>query len=154
MEFKLYLIKDFQRLKEDENRRLSLAWDLNRSLSKLNYRIHTEAVKANLIPAVVSAAQAASTYASEADLLNVALFGQTAKQWRDASPTLEGNMRDSASVQQLLVLANIESLNAEFIEMGLSQGERVQKLNAVAIRQMRILTGSPALMRLTEMRGH
>ena len=154
VEFKLYLIKDFQRLKEDENRRLSLAWDLNRSLSKLNYRIHTEAVKANLIPAVVSAAQAASTYASEADLLNVALFGQTAKQWRDASPTLEGNMRDSASVQQLLVLANIESLNAEFIEMGLSQGERVQKLNAVAIRQMRILTGSPALMRLTEMRGH
>lgn len=148
VEFKLYLIKEFQRLKEDENRRLSLAWDLNRTLSKLNYRIHTDAVKANLIPAVVSAAQAASTYASEADLLNVALFGQTAKQWRDANPTREGNMRDSASVQQLLVLANIESLNAEFIQMGLSEGERLQKLNAVAIRQMRLLTGIPALKRL------
>jgi len=148
VEFKLYLIKEFQRLKDDENRRLSLAWDLNRTLSKLNYHIHTDAVKANLIPAVVSAAQAARTYASEADLLNVALFGQTAKQWRDANPTLEGNMRDSASVQQLLVLANIESLNAEFIQMGLPQGERLQKLNAVAIRQMRSLTGSSALMRL------
>ena len=155
VEFKLYLIKEFQRLKEDENRRLSLAWDLNRALSKLNYRIHTDAVKANLIPAVVSAAQAAGTYASEADLLNVALFGQTAKQWRDANPALEGNMRDNASVQQLLVLANIESLNAEFIQMGLSQGERVQKLNAVAIRQMRTLTGSGGLtlMRLTGLKG-
>jgi KilA-N domain len=153
VEFKLYLIKEFQRLKEDENRRLSLAWDLNRTLSKLNYRIHTDAVKANLIPAVVSAAQAASTYASEADLLNVALFGQTAKQWRDANCTLEGNMRDSASVQQLLVLANIECLNAEFIQMGLAQGERLQKLNAVAIRQMRSLTGSPALMRLARLEG-
>jgi hypothetical protein len=153
VEFKLYLIKEFQRLKEDENRRLSLAWDLNRTLSKLNYRIHTDAVKANLIPAVVSAAQAASTYASEADLLNVALFGQTAKQWRDANPTLEGNMRDSASVQQLLVLANIESLNAEFIQMGLPQRERLQKLNAVAIRQMRSLTGSPALMRLASLKA-
>jgi hypothetical protein len=153
VEFKLYLIKEFQRLKEDENRRLSLAWDLNRTLSKLNYRIHTDAVKANLIPAVVSAAQAASTYASEADLLNVALFGQTAKQWRDANRTLEGNMRDSASVQQLLVLANIESLNAEFIQMGLAQGERLQKLNAIAIRQMRSLTGSPALMRLASLEG-
>ena len=152
VEFKLYLIKEFQRLKEDENRRLSLAWDLNRTLSKLNYRIHTDAVKANLIPAVVSAKQAASTYASEADLLNVALFGMTAKQWRDANPTLEGNMRDSSSVQQLLVLANIESLNAEFIQMGLSEGERLQKLNAVAIRQMRLLTGSPALMRLADLR--
>jgi hypothetical protein len=152
VEFKLYLIKEFQRLKEDENRRLSLAWDLNRTLSKLNYRIHTDAVKANLIPAVVSAAQAASTYASEADLLNVALFGQTAKQWRDANPTREGNMRDSASVQQLLVLANIESLNAEFIQMGLSEGERLQKLNAVAIRQMRLLTGIPALKRLANTR--
>ena len=152
VEFKLYLIKEFQRLKEDENRRLSLAWDLNRTLSKLNYRIHTDAVKTNLIPAVVSAAQAATTYASAADLLNVALFGQTAKQWRDANPTLEGNMRDSASVQQLLVLANMESLNAEFIQMGLSEGDRLQKLNAVAIRQMRLLTGSPALMRLANLR--
>jgi hypothetical protein len=153
VEFKLYLIKEFQRLKEDENRRLSLAWDLNRTLSKLNYRIHTDAVKANLIPAVVSAAQAANTYASEADLLNVALFGQTAKQWRDANRTLEGNMRDRASVQQLLVLAYIESLNAELIQMGLTQGERLQKLNAVAIRQMRLLTDSPALMRIASLEG-
>ena len=153
VEFKLYLIKEFQRLKDDEKRRLSLEWDLNRTLSKLNYRIHTDAVKANLIPAVVSAAQAASTYASEADLLNVALFGQTAKQWRDANPTFEGNMRDCASVQQLLVLANMEALNAEFIQMGLSQGERLTRLNAVAIRQMRSLTGSPALMRLATLSG-
>jgi hypothetical protein len=153
VEFKLYLIKEFQRLKEDENRRLSLEWDLNRTLSKLNYRIHTDAVKSNLIPAVVSAAQAASTYASEADLLNVALFGQTAKQWRDANPTSGGNMRDSASIQQLLVLANIEGLNAEFIRMGLSQGDRLQKLNAVAIRQMRLLTGNPALERLANLQS-
>jgi KilA-N domain len=136
VEFKLYLIKEFQRLKEDENRRLSLAWDLNRTLSKLNYRIHTDAVKANLIPAVVSAAQAASTYASEADLLNVALYGQAAKQWRDANLSLDGN------------------LNAELIQMGLPRGERLQRLNTVAIRQMRSLTGSPALVRLASACKH
>jgi KilA-N domain. len=147
-EFKLYLIKEFQRLKEDESHRLSLAWDINRTLSKLNYRIHTDAVKANLIPAVVTAEQAARTYASEADLLNVALFGQTAKQWRDANPSLEGNMRDDASVQQLLVLANMESLNAEFIHMGLPQGERLRRLNAIAIRHMRSLSGNAEVMRL------
>ena len=152
VEFKLYLVKEFQRLKEDENKRLSLAWDLNRTLSKLNYRIHTDAIKSNLIPAVVSPAQAASTYASEADLLNVALFGETARQWRGANPGADGNMRDSASVPQLLVLANIESLNAEFIQMGLSQGERLRKLNAVAIRQMRLLTGSPALVRIANLK--
>ena len=111
-EFKLYLIKEFQRLKEDENRRLSLAWNLNRTLSKLNYRIHTDAVKAHLIPPEVTPAQAAITYATEADLLNVALFGHTAKQWRDANPKLEGNVRDYASVEQLLVLANMEGMNA------------------------------------------
>jgi hypothetical protein len=115
VEFKLYLIKEFQRLKDDENRRLSLAWNLNRTLSKLNYRIHTDAIKAHLIPALVTPAQAAITYANEADLLNVALFGRTAKQWRDANPRLEGNMRDFASIEQLLVLANIEGMNAEFI---------------------------------------
>ena len=114
-EFKLYLIKEFQRLKEDENRRLSLAWNLNRTLSKLNYRIHTDAVKAHLIPAIVTPAQAAITYATEADLLNVALFGHTARQWHDANPKLEGNVRDDASVEQLLVLANMEGMNAEFI---------------------------------------
>ena len=141
-EFKIYLIKEFQRLKDDEGRRLSLAWNLNRTLSKLNYRIHTDAVKAHLIPPEVTPAQAAFTYATEADLLNVALFGQTAKQWRTANPKLDGNMRDHAGIEQLLVLANMESLNAEFIHMELPQPERLRKLNAVAIRQMQVLTAS------------
>jgi hypothetical protein len=144
VEFKLYLIKEFQRLKDDENRRLSLAWNLNRTLSKLNYRLHTDAVKAHLIPPEVTPAQAAITYATEADLLNVALFGQTAKQWRDANPNLDGNMRDHATIEQLLVLANMEGLNAEFIHMKLPQGQRLTKLNAIAIRQMRTLTASAA----------
>ncbi len=139
-EFKLYLIKEFQRLKTDENRRLSLAWNLNRTLSKLNYRIHTDAIKAHLIPAEVTSLQAAITYATEADLLNVALFGQTAKQWRDANPKLEGNMRDHATIEQLLVLANIEGMNAEFIHMALPQGDRLKRLNQIAIRQMQTLT--------------
>lgn len=143
-EFKLYLIKEFQRLKDDENRRLSLSWNLNRTLSKLNYRIHTDAIKANLIPAAVTPAQAAMTYATEADLLNVALFGQTAKQWRDANPKIEGNMREYASIEQLLVLANIEAMNAEFIHMALPQSERLTKLNAIAIRQLQVLTASSA----------
>ena len=142
VEFKLYLIKEFQRLKADENRRLSLAWNLNRTLSKLNYRIHTDAIKAHLIPATVTSAQAAITYANEADLLNVALFGQTAQQWRVANPTLEGNIRDSATIEQLLVLANIEGMNAEFIRMNLSQSERLTRLNQIAIRQMTILMAS------------
>ena len=141
-EFKLYLIKEFQRLKEDENRRLSLAWNLNRTLSKLNYRIHTDAVKAHLIPSEITPAQAAITYATEADLLNVALFGHTARQWRDANPKLEGNVRDYAGIEQLLVLANIEGMNAEFIHMGLPQGERLKRLNQIAIRQMQVLTSS------------
>ncbi len=140
VEFRLYLIKEFQRLKEDENRRLSLAWNLNRTLSKLNYRIHTDAVKAHLIPPEVTPAQAAITYATEADLLNVALFGQTARQWRDANPKLDGNVRDYASVEQLLVLANMEGMNAEFIHMKLPQGERLKRLNQIAIRQMQVLT--------------
>ena len=139
-EFKIYLIKEFQRLKEDENRRLSLAWNLNRTLSKLNYRIHTDAIKAYLIPAVVTPAQAALTYATEADLLNVALFGLTAAQWRAANPKLDGNMREYATIEQLLVLANIEGMNAEFIHMNLPQGERLKRLNAIAIRQMQTLT--------------
>jgi hypothetical protein len=139
-EFKIYLIKEFQRLKDDENRRLSLAWNLNRTLSKLNYRIHTDAVKARLIPPEVTPAQAAITYATEADLLNVALFGQTAKQWRDANPKLEGNMREYDSIEQLLVLANMEGMNAEFIHMTLPQNDRLKRLNAIAIRQMQVLT--------------
>ncbi|HIJ91752.1 MAG: KilA-N domain-containing protein [Desulfobulbaceae bacterium] len=149
-EFKVYLIKEFQRLKEDENRRLSLAWNLNRTLSKLNYRIHTDAIKSHLIPAAVTPAQAAITYANEADMLNVALFGQTAKQWRDANPNLEGNMREYATIEQLLVLANIESMNAELIHMGLPQGERLKRLNEIAIRQMQVLTPASALKQLKE----
>jgi len=148
-EFKIYPIKEFQRLKSDENQRLSLAWNLNRTLSKLNYRIHTDAVKAQLIPREVTPAQAATTYASEADVLNVALFGQTAKQWREANPGLDGNMRDHATIEQLLVLANIEGMNAEFIHMKLPQGDRLKRLNAIAIRQMHTLTlGSGALRSL------
>ena len=139
-EFKLYLIKEFQRLKEDESRRLSLDWNLNRTLAKLNYRIHTDAIKARLIPAAITPAQAGLVYASEADVLNVALFGQTAKQWRDANPAQEGNMREYASVEQLLVLANIEGMNAELIRMGLSQGDRLTRLNEIAIRQLQLLT--------------
>jgi hypothetical protein len=141
-EFKIYLIKEFQRLKDDESRRLSLAWNLNRTLSKLNYRIHTDAVKERLIPPQITSAQAVVTYATEADLLNVALFGHTARQWRDTNPKLEGNVRDYASVEQLLVLANMEAMNAEFIRMDLPQGERLKRLNQIAIRQMQVLTSS------------
>jgi len=143
-EFKIYLIKEFQRLKEDENRRLSLAWNLNRTLAKINYRIHTDAIQTHLIPAEVTAKQASFTYANEADLLNVALFGQTAKEWRDANPDKDGNMRDHASLEQLLVLANLENMNAEFIHMELPQGERLKRLNAIAIRQMQTLTAHTA----------
>ena len=143
VEFKLYLIKEFQRLKDDENRRLSLSWNLNRTLSKLNYRIHTDAIRDHLIPAEITPAQAANTYANEADILNVSLFGLTAKEWRDANPKLDGNMRDHASVEQLLVLANIEGMNAEFIRMNLAQGDRLKRLNQIAIRQMQTLTAVP-----------
>jgi hypothetical protein len=147
-EFKIYLIKEFQRLKEDENSRLSLAWNLNRTLSKLNYRIHTDAIKSHLIPAAVTAAQATIIYANEADILNVALFGQTAKQWRDANHEMEGNMRDYATIEQLLVLANIENMNAELIHMKLPQGDRLKRLNAIAIRQMQVLTVAPAIKQI------
>lgn len=139
-EFKLYLIKEFQRLKEDENRRLSLAWNLNRTLAKINYRIHTNAIQSHLIPPEITPKQAAITYANEADLLNVALFGQTARQWRKANPEKDGNMRDHASLEQLLVLANLENMNAEFIHMKLPQSDRLKRLNAIAIRQMQTLT--------------
>jgi hypothetical protein len=148
VEFKLYLIKEFQRLKEDENHRLSLAWNLNRTLSKLNYRIHTDAIKAHLIPTAVTPSQAAVIYAHEADVLNVALFGQTAKQWRETNPEMEGNMRDYATIEQLLVLANIEGMNAELIHMGLSQGDRLRRLNEIAIRQMQVLTSASAIKQL------
>lgn len=139
-EFKLYIMKDYQRIKRDENSRLSLNWNLNREITKLNYRIHTDAVKAHLIPPDLTPEQISYTYASEADLINVALFGRTAKQWRDANPNEKGNMRDQASLNQLLVLANMESYNAVLIEQGKPQPERLVLLHALAVQQMRTLS--------------
>jgi len=147
-EFKLYLIKEFQRLKEDENRRLSLDWNLNRTLAKLNYRIHTDAIKTHIIPPSTTEEQESFVYASEADVLNVALFGKMAKQWRDENPLREGNIRDYATIEQLLVLANIESMNAEFIRMGLPQSERLRKLNQIAIIQLQSLIGNVNIKKL------
>ena len=138
VEFKLYLIKEFQRLKEAELKQLG--WDIRRNLTKLNYKIHTDAIKENLIPKELNPAQINFVYASEADILNVALFGMTAKEWRDQNRDKKGNIRDEADVNQLVCLANMESLNAHFIHEGLSQKERVQKLNKIAIEQMRILS--------------
>jgi hypothetical protein len=138
-EFQLYIMKDYRRLKSDENSRLSLGWNLNREIAKLNYRIHTDAIKGNLIPPELTPAQISYTYASEADLLNVALFGQTAKQWRDTSPNKKGNMRDEANLNQLLVLANMESYNAVLIEQGKGQSERLVLLRELAVRQMETL---------------
>lgn len=138
-EFKLYIIKDYKRLKLDENSRLSLGWNLNREIVKLNYHIHTDAIKENLIPPELTPEQIACTYASEADLLNVALFGQTAKQWRVANPEKKGNMRDDANLNQLLILANMESYNAILIEQNKPQSERLILLRELAIRQMHAL---------------
>jgi len=152
-EFKLYLVKEFRRLKEEEGRRLSLAWNLNRTLAKLNYRIHTDAIRDHLIPAALTTEQISITYASEADVLNVALFGQTAKQWREANPELEGNMRDYAAIEQLLVLANIEGMNAEFIRMGVPQSDRLVRLNQIAIRQLQSLTARDKARLLDEKKG-
>ena len=140
-EFKLYIIKDYKRLKSDENSRLSLNWNLNREISKLNYRIHTDAIKENLLPPDLLPSQISFTYASEADLLNVALFGKTAKQWRDENPDKKGNIRDDATLNQLLVLANMESYNAILIEQGRSQSERLVALHDLAIKQLKTLTG-------------
>lgn len=137
--FKLYLIKEFQRLKADENNRLKLEWNLQRTLAKVNYRIHTDAIKDNLIPKELSKSQIQYIYADEADMLNVALFGITAKQWRDNNPTAKGNIRDEASIEQLVVLSNLESINAVLIQQGLEQQERLQQLNQIAISQMKSL---------------
>jgi hypothetical protein len=144
-EFKFYLIHEFQRLKEDEQQRLSQEWNLQRTLSKINYRIHTDAIKERLIPAVVTAAQTSTIYASEADLLNVALFGKTAAQWRAENPESKGNIRDVATLEQLVVLSNMESINALLIRQGLPQGERLLQLNSVAITQMKSLLASQNL---------
>ena len=148
VEFKLYLIKEFQRLKEEENERLHLGWNLQRTLAKINYRIHTDAIKETLIPPSISKDQASLLYANEADLLNVALFGQTAKQWRDIHPEAEGNIRDHAPLEQLVVLTNLESLNAVLIRQGLSQPKRLLKLNEIAIIQMRSLLSDNNIKRL------
>ena len=138
VEFKLYLVKEFERLKTEEMKQFG--WDIKRNLAKINYRIHTDAIKENLIPPELSAKQVSMVYASEADVLNMALFGMTAKQWRDSHPELKGNIRDYANVSQLVCLSNLENLNAVFISEGMSQAERLAKLNAIAISQMEILT--------------
>lgn len=137
VEFELYIVKEFQRLKEEEQKQLG--WSAKRELSKINYRIHTDAIKQNLIPAEVTAKQASIIYANEADVLNVAMFGMTAKQWREANPDLKGNIRDYAAINELICLSNMENLNAVFIEQGMPQGERLLKLNQIAIHQMSVL---------------
>jgi hypothetical protein len=136
-EFKIYLIKEFQRLKEEEQK--NLGWNIRRNLTKINYKIHTDAIKENLLPKELTASQINFVYPSEADILNVALFGMTAKQWRDSNRDKDGNIRDYANVNQLVCLANMESLNAHFIDEGLSQSDRIEKLNHIAINQMKIL---------------
>lgn len=138
-EFELYVIKDYQRLKNDENSRLSLNWNLNREVAKLNYKIHTDAIKTNLVPPELTKEQVNNVYANEADVLNVALFGMTAKQWRDSNPKLKGNIRDYASLTQLLVLSNMESYNAILIEQNKEQSERIVLLHDLAINQMSIM---------------
>jgi len=138
-EFKLYIIKDYKRLKYDESSRLSLDWNLNREISKLNYKIHTDAIKEDLIPPEITSYQISMTYASEADVLNVALFGTTAKEWRDENKDKKGNIRDYATLNQLLVLSNLESYNAILIEQGMSQSDRLKHLNLLAIRQLKAI---------------
>lgn len=146
VEFKLYLIKEFQRLKETEYQQLG--WDIRRNLARINYRIHTDAIKANLIPPQLTPQQINLIYASEADLLNMALFGKTAKQWRDENPGSKGNIRDEANAAQLVCLANLETLNAHFIHQGLAQAERLTQLNQTAIHQMKLLLADAGARRL------
>lgn len=144
--FQIYLIKEFQRLKEEESERLNLDWNLKRTLSKINYRFHTDAIKMFLVPPkLLSSKEAGLTYASEADMLNLALFGMTAREWQSVNPTLKGNIRDYATAEQLLVLANLENLNAHLIKEGLKQPNRLEKLNDVAIYQMELLTSSDVI---------
>ena len=135
-EFKIYLIKEFQRLKEEENNREKLDWNLQRTISKINYKIHTDAIKENLIPKEVSKTQASFVYASEADILNVAIFGKTAKEWKEEAVENTGNIRDDATIEQLVVLSNLESINSLLIQQNLPQNERIIQLNKVAISQM------------------
>jgi hypothetical protein len=144
VEFKLYLIKEFQRLKEEE--RKTLGWDIRRNLAKINYRIHTDAVKRHLIPPALNKKQTSLVYASEADVLNLALFGMTAAQWREANPDRKGNIRDDADVTQLVCLSNLENLNALFIAEGMPQSRRLERLNQIAIQQMTLLTDDARMM--------
>lgn len=147
-EFKLYIIKDYQRLKGDESHRLALEWNVKRILASTNYRIHTDAIKANLIPPDLPKYQQGFVYADEADVLNVALFGKTAKQWRTENPNLKGNMRDYATIEQLLVMTNLEAVNALLLEQGLPQRQRLEQLRNMALRQLETLTGSTGAQKL------
>lgn len=144
--FKLYLIKEFERLKEEEQKQLG--WDIKRNLAKINYKIHTDAIKNKLVPEKLSKERINYIYASEADILNVALFGMTSKEWRESNPELKGNMRDYADISQLVCLSNLENLNAVFINEGMDATERIEKLNSIAIEQMRILTESERIKKL------
>jgi hypothetical protein len=148
--FKLYLIKEFQRLKDDENERLNSGWSLQRTLAKVNYRIHTDAIKEKIIPDELTLQQVSHVYASEADLLNMALFGTTAKVWRGENQKLEGNIRDHATIEQLVVLSNLESINAMLIHQNLPQSQRLQQLNQMAIAQMKSLIGNINLKKLNQ----
>ncbi len=147
-EFKIYLIKEFQRLKEEENNRLKLEWNLQRTLAKVNYHIHTDAIKEKLIPPTLTKQQINFIYANEADLLNVALFGMTAVEWRNSNPGTKGNIRDYATLEQLVVLSNLESINAVLIHQGLSQSKRLQQLNQIAISQMKSLIEHQTIKKL------
>ncbi len=149
-EFKIYLVKEFQRLKNDENDRLKLEWNFQRTLSKVNYIIHTDAIKENLIPTELTPLQISYVYANEADMLNMALFGKTAQQWRTENPDLKGNIRDTANIEQLVVLSNMESMNAVLIHQGLSQSERLMELNKMAISQMKSLLNNNKIQKLKE----
>ncbi len=146
--FKFYLIKEFQRLKADENDRLKLEWNLQRTLSKINYRIHTDAIKKNIIPLTLSKKDSTMVYANEADILNMALFGKTAQQWRNENPNADGNIRDQANLEQLVVLSNLESINAVLIHQGLEQGHRLLELNKIAITQMKSLVNNTSINKL------
>lgn len=150
VEFRLYLIKEFQRLKFEESERLKIGWNVKRELVKINYKIHTDAIKENLIPHEISPKDAKIIYASEADVLNKALFGMTAKEWKDRNPEKEGNLRDYTNVTQLVVLANLEALNSEFIKDGIVQGERLVKLNQIAIYQIRSLIDNKSVKKIAE----
>ena len=152
-EFKVYLVKEFRRLKEDEAERSSHAWSFQRTLAKVNYRIHTDAIQEYLIPPELTKAQIQFVYASEGDLLNVAMFGMTAAEWREANPKLPGNMRDHATLDQLVVLSNLESLSSVLIHQGLPAPDRLQQLNAIAIVQMRSLLASTAMKQLSKHEG-